>query len=147
VGCHCTRLTEAEAHDVRLHRLRALSSQFAGKRLARAGEGGLLPPAVAQMLRTRNQAEEEYRAGHVYLILSRELLRQAEGVFLLLEYWGGEALYGLHEDDPHVAAALRSVGVPCLVEAPPAGAIYGYCSPGARAMRVFLAARASRSGS
>ena len=87
------------------------------------------------------------RAGHVYLILSRELLRQAEGVFLLLEYWGGEALYGLHEDDPHVAAALRSVGVPCLVEAPPAGAIDGYCSPGARAMRVFLAARASSSGS
>lgn len=140
VAWHCTRLTEAEAEDVRLNGLRPLSAQLAGDRLARAGEGGHLPPDVIDALRASNQATADNRAGRVYLILSASLLRDEEGVYRLLGYWGGEALYGLHEDDRVVAAALRSTGLPSLVEvAVPAAAVDSYCSPGERLMRVFLA--------
>ncbi len=35
----------------------------------------------------------------------------------LFRSWGGEALYSSHEDDPTTGPILRSIGVPCLIEA------------------------------
>lgn len=142
VGWHCTWLLPSEAADISLHGLRPLSPAPAHDRPTRAGEGGLLSQTVLDVLRSRNQADHEYRSGQVQLILSTDLLREAEGVYRLLGYWGGEALYRLHEDGPTLALALRSLGQPSLVEmAVLADLVGSYCSTGDRVMRVYLERR------
>jgi hypothetical protein len=39
------------------------------------------------------------------------------GIESLLRNWGGEALYNSHDNDPETGPLLRSIGVPCIVEA------------------------------
>jgi hypothetical protein len=61
-------------------------------------------------------AGDENRSGLLWLILTRSTLRHWSGVYRLLTYWGGEALYAPHEDDPLGGGILAGMGRPAIIE-------------------------------
>ena len=147
VGYHCTRLTEFEIKSVREAGLQTLRPSLFEGRIAQASNQGLLPSVVADRLLRNNEGRNDHRAGMIWFIFRVGDLRDESGVTRLLSYWGGEALYGSHENDPHVEPALRSLGKPCIVEALlPAAGIESHCLVSERIMRVFLEERSIRTG-
>ncbi|WP_050735451.1 hypothetical protein [Methylobacterium sp. ARG-1] len=148
VGFHCTRLTDEEKAEVERDGLRPLSPELFEGRIASVLRQGLIDRAVADALLERNDCRQENRAGMVWFAFRSRELADESGVGRFFRYWGGEALYGRHEADPATAPALRSLGVPCIVEAAvPASGIETFAMVGERVMRIFLKARGVGTGS
>ncbi len=148
VGFHCTRLTDGERIAVERDGLRPLSPELFETRVAAALADGLIDRAVADAVLCRNGCRDENRAGRVWFVFRSWHLTEESGVGRFFSYWGGEALYGWHEADAAVGYALRTVGVPCIVEATlPAAGIRTIGTVGERVMRIFLTARGIRTGS
>ncbi len=56
----------------------------------------------------------------------------------ILGYWGGEALYSGHDQDPETEPVLRALGRPCIVElSVPHNDIRTYGDLGVRIVRTF----------
>ena len=115
VGWHCTRLTADEATDILENGLRALSYQHTRKRLSERVAAGELSNSEATFLlrRVERRAEDEWRGGRIWAVLSRDALDDERGLENSFRYWGGEVLLAL---DDWTSEALARIGSSCIVE-------------------------------
>jgi len=144
LGFHCTRYHESEIAIVKEHGLKPLSEELAYGRVERLQEIGVIPPQIASRLLSENAVNNKHgdRLGRLCFIFSRSILRHEGDVLRLLSYWGGEALYWAHENDPEVAPVLKSIGRPCIIQAAvPIATLNTYSSVGEKVISVFLQTR------
>jgi hypothetical protein len=113
---HCTNLHPAEIAGVLAGGLVPLDTGLVVRRVKARVAAGDIPQSIAAKLQTDCMANEGNRAGMLWVIFTRSTLKRWGDVYRLLSYWGGEALYGPHEDDPVVAELLAKVGRPAIVE-------------------------------
>jgi len=143
-GYHCTRLHEAEIVSIRREGLRPLSTKLARQRIERMVRLGVLPQHLAQRLLSKNAVDDHAgaRCGMVWLVFTRNLLKDEGGVERLFRSWGGEALYYYYEQDATIGPALRSIGMPAIIEAAvPALSVDSFVSVGERFLNAYLARR------
>ncbi|MGW3312086.1 hypothetical protein ACWDG9_36510 [Streptomyces sp. NPDC001073] len=121
---HATRLLDHEATAIRDHGLRLLDAALVENRLDQAHEHGYLTEADRETLHAQSMVAPEKRnlgrrEGQVCLTLSAEAIsHDVSGVWRLLTFWGGEAIYWHHCDDGEgIAPRLRALGRPALVTA------------------------------
>ncbi|MEU6935635.1 hypothetical protein ABZ943_02790 [Streptomyces rubiginosohelvolus] len=121
---HHTRLLDHEKDAIRAQGLRLLDAQLVNDRLSQAHKLGYLTEAEHETLRTANETVPGKRGpgrreDQVCLTLSAApQTHEVGGIYRLLTYWGGEAIYWQHcEGSPALAAKLRSLGVPSVVTA------------------------------
>ncbi|MET8248684.1 hypothetical protein ABZV31_32440 [Streptomyces sp. NPDC005202] len=121
---HCTRLLDHEADAIRAHGLRPLDAALVDDRLNQAHERGYLTDAEREVLRSQSMVvpgrqRMSNREGQVCLTLSAEATsHDINGAWRLLSFWGGEAIYWQHCDEPDgIAQRLRRLGRPTLVTA------------------------------
>ena len=116
-GWHCTRLTEAEVASIVANGMQLPNLAMLSRRIIALESEKLVTPAVANVLKSKNQADEENRAGRVWFCFFPPRNAGEGGIGDLLRHWGGEALYNSHDRDPKIGPILRSIGMPCLIEA------------------------------
>jgi hypothetical protein len=116
LGFHATRLMEHEVKEIERSGLEPLSVELLERRLLAAQSAGALTPEQAARLLARHQAADENRSRRTAFFFTRAQLKNA-GLDRLCRSWGGEALYGCHEDDEETGPLLRSLGTPCIVVA------------------------------
>ncbi|WP_314223571.1 hypothetical protein [Streptomyces zaehneri] len=121
---HATRLLDHDADAIRAHGLRLLDAALVDDRLNQAHERGYLTDAEREVLRSQSMVTSGRRKlgnreDQVCLTLSAEATsHDINGVWRLLSFWGGEAIYWRHCDDPGgVAQKLSALGRPALVTA------------------------------
>lgn len=121
---HATRLLDHEADAIRAHGLRPLDAALVDDRLEQAHERGYLSDAEQEVLRSQSMVvagrqRVASREDQVCLTLSAEATsHDINGVWRLLSFWGGEAIYWQHCDDADgIAQRLRCLGRPALVTA------------------------------
>ena len=144
VGFHCTRLHESEIEIVKEQGLRPLSEELAYKRVRCLQGIGVIPSHVALKLLSENAVNNRHgkRLGRLCFIFSRSSLRDEHGVSLLLSYWGGEALYWVHKNDPEIASVLKMIGRPCIIQVTvPISILNTFQSVGEKLVSVFLRTR------
>ncbi len=147
VGWHCTRLHETEITSIERDGLRPLDSALLRRRIQACVQAGDLAAEVAKRLHSEHQADDDNRKGLLWFIFTRDTLRDEHGVYRLFRSWGGEALYNSHEDDPATSAALRGIGIPCLVEAfVPVAEIKTFGAIGQRFLNIYLDRRGISTG-
>lgn len=76
---------------------------------------GAISPAVAEGFKRRHQSDSPTRVGKIWFLFTRP--HNDEGIEDFLRFWGGEALCAATDRDPELGPAVRSVGVPSVVEA------------------------------
>lgn len=117
-GFHCTRLCDDEIEHIRGSGMVPSSASFLANRIEARATAGDIPGPVAERLLRENQAAKESRIGMIWFVNGASILREDEGgLYRLFRYWGGEALYGLHEHDVETAPLLQRLGQPCIVAA------------------------------
>ncbi|MBB5498679.1 hypothetical protein [Paraburkholderia sp. MM5384-R2] len=116
-GWHCTRLTDAEIGQIIASGKQLPDGAMLRRRIEALVLANLLPGDVAGRLQTVNQADDSNRAGMLWFCFFPPRLAGEHGIGRFFRYWGGEALYNLHEDDAATSQLLRAIGTPCLVEA------------------------------
>ena len=123
VGYHCTRLHEEEIKSILEIGLLPLSKGTTENRISKLQERGELAESIAQKLRQHNWADgrvfEGNRSGIIWFVLTRSLLYSEDGygISSFFRYWGGEAIYAPHEDDPYISSVLQQIGTPFIIEA------------------------------
>ncbi len=138
VGFHCTRLTPAEVGNIKANGLSPLSQELVKSRVRAAQHDGLIDRRLADKIIGCNQCKERGRAGLLWFIFTRGILRDRSAVERFFRSWGGEAIYWGREGEAD-GAALTSIGEPAIVEAAvPAERIQTYCSVGKRFTNFFL---------
>jgi hypothetical protein len=115
-GWHCTRLTDVEILVVQRTGMQLPDRATLFRRIDAVVRDGLLAADIGTLLKGTNQAGEEYRAGRIYFCFFPPRA-DGDGVADFFRYWGGEALYNSHENNPLTGMAIASIGVPCIVEA------------------------------
>jgi hypothetical protein len=122
VGYHCTRLTPGEIAGIKSDGMRLLTSDLVSKRLTQCCADGHLAQGEFDYLRRsghiRKSLDNKYgkRTGMIWLCPNRSTLRESSGVFRLFQHWGGEVMYGGHENDTAIASTLCRIGTPCIVK-------------------------------
>jgi hypothetical protein len=115
---HCTRLTDAEITNVKKVGLRPLTEELRRARVEDLiAAGGLCPELGARLLAHNPYLNLACRLGLISFYLTKDIGPECWKFF---RYWGGEAVFLLPSDQPHYErdrASLKSVGVPCIVEA------------------------------
>jgi hypothetical protein len=86
-------------------------------RIGKCVEDGSLTQAVAEQLKARHQANDANRKGRLWFCTYPPSRAGEGGIGRFFRHWGGEALYNAHESDPQTSPQLRTIGVPCVVEA------------------------------
>lgn len=114
---HCTRLTDHEHHCIVREGMRLPNGEMLLRRIVAARADGLLAPDVADLLMAKHQADHPNRVNRIWFCFFPPRIAGESGIGRFFRYWGGEALYGMHEPDPGTGPALRAIGRPCLVEA------------------------------
>jgi hypothetical protein len=119
VGFHCSRLIPEEIDDIRATGLRPLSHAFTCERIDRLVHQNLVSAALAPELKRRDDSPHAGLARREGLLSFFHCLstleRDEEGLYRLLRYWGGEAVYGHHPESSLARDALRRIGTPCIV--------------------------------
>lgn len=139
VGYHCTRLVDEEANSIVSCGLTPLTPDLVIGRVRRREDAGDLSADAATRLLSNHLADQRGRTGMTWFIFTTASLRWEMGVWRLFTHWGGEALYVCYERDPEMGELLRSLGVPCIVEAAvPVADIETFCSVGERLVRCYL---------
>ncbi|MDH6258420.1 hypothetical protein [Bradyrhizobium sp. BR13661] len=145
-GYHCTRLTESEIGHIVANGMQLPSGSMLRKRIHALQGDGLIDATVAKRLVEKNQADEENRAGRIWFCFFPPYLAGESGIESLLRYWGGEALYNLHDRDPETEPILARIGTPCLIEADvPISSMKGPSFLDMKVARQFLMRRGFRS--
>ena len=116
-GYHCTRLTYSEIGHIVANGMQLPNFSVLSDRIQKAHEAGLIDRQAADRLRAENLASKGSRAGMIGFCFYPPHFAGQGAVERLFRSWGGEALYCLHERDPITGPVLKSLGVPCLVEA------------------------------
>ena len=126
LGWHCTRLTDTEVDDVLCNGMGLPDAMMLERRIDALVEDDEISPDVARLLKSTNQADEEYRAGRVCFCFFPPEKAGESGIGRFFRHWGGEALYNSHENDPITSPAISGIGTPCIVEADvPAASLRG----------------------
>jgi hypothetical protein len=115
VGFHCTRLAEDEITDIREAGLQPLTPALTRQRVQHRVANGDLTQATAAKLLQGSQANQSNRSARVCLVDRVSQLKSEGGFYRLFKYWGGEALYWMHEEDQKVARELQAFGEACIV--------------------------------
>ena len=110
LGFHCTRLHDDEICAIVDGGLVPLSPELVAARVKKRVIAGDITEAGAAKLLSQHRAADENQRNLVHL----ETLK-ISGIWRLLRFWGGEALYGGHEEDPLIGPALRRIGSPSIV--------------------------------
>ena len=116
-GFHCTRLTKEEMQQIERDGMSLPDVSTLHKRICSIQNAGLISPGIASQLREKNQSSEPNRAKKIWFCFYHPRLAGQHGIERFFRSWGGEALYNSHETDPLVGGILRSIGIPCLIEA------------------------------
>jgi hypothetical protein len=117
LGFHCTRLHQDEIRAILGEGLVPLSPELVVGRVKNRMISGDISEGIAAKLLSQHQAADENRQGMIWFVFSKSLLADESGVWRLFRFWGGEALYGGHDEDPDTGAVLRRVGSPSIVVA------------------------------
>ena len=142
VGWHCTRLTDQEIEQISRNGMRLPDGAMLARRIDAVVVAGCLAPDVARLLKFRNQADEENRAGTVWFCFYPPGRAGEHGIGRFFRHWGGEALYNSHERDPVSSQAISCIGKPCLVEASvPIASLASYGGPELNIVRRYLVSR------
>jgi hypothetical protein len=115
-GWHCTRLRDAEVHNIRTQGMAVLSTSLVCSRIDAAQNDGELPRDVADRLRAMHRASDMYRQGQIWFGFS-PTLPDEHATNRLLRNWGGEAIYWAHEVDQVIGPVLRRIGRPSIIDA------------------------------
>ena len=139
VGWHCSRLTDAEINDILRNGMTLPDGAMLARRVNAVVGAGLLDRCVAQLLKSRNQADEKNRAGMVWFCFFPPRKAGEFSIERFFRHWGGEALHNSHERDPVSSQALARIGTPCLVEAAvPISSLARHAGPECTIIRRFL---------
>ena len=117
LGWHCTRLTDAEVKEIYRNGMWLPDREKLTRRIEAVVAEGLLSADVSRLLKSRNQADEKYRARMIWFCFYPPRRSGESGIERFFRHWGGEALYNSHERDPVSSPAIGRIGTPCLVEA------------------------------
>lgn len=115
-GYHCTKLTESEILNIANNGMNLPDLDLLTRRIDALASCGTLTLEIANKLKTKNQANDQKRAGKLYFCFYPPK-KTGNGVESFFRLWGGEALYGHHEKDLEVGEVLRNIGRPCIIEA------------------------------
>lgn len=113
---HCTRLCDVDIERIQKTGMLPLTPEMTKLRLAEMQERGYLSAADASVLESESQSGHSERRGITCWILGHKPLREEDSVGGMFSYWGGEAMYCAHEDEP-LGDVLRSLGTAAIVEA------------------------------
>ena len=75
----------------------------------------LIAPDIAERLKSKNQADKNYRARKVWFCFFPPRNAGEHGIKRFFRHWGGEALYVCHENDPLTSHAISCIGLPRIV--------------------------------
>ena len=117
VGWHCTRLTDVEIEGISRNGMQLPDAAMLARRIDAVVEANGLEPDVARLLKDRNQAGDENRAGMIWFCFFPPKRAGEAGIGRFFRHWGGEALYNSHEQNPVSSSAISDIGTPCIVEA------------------------------
>ena len=117
LGWHCTRLTDAEADEVRCNGMQLPNAEMLARRIEALVKDKLIAPDIAERLKSKNQADKNYRARKVWFCFFPPRNAGEHGIKRFFRHWGGEALYVCHENDPLTSHAISCIGLPRIVEA------------------------------
>lgn len=116
VGWHCTRLTDAEIKLITTDGMEPLNTDMLHRRIDRLVTSKALNPVQAERLKAKHQASDASRVEMLWFCFFPPH-RAGRGIFDLLRFWGGEALYNSHDSDPELGPILHALGTPAVVEA------------------------------
>ena len=116
-GYHCTRLTDNEIASIQRDGMQLPDAEVLKNRINNLCREGILKASNARQLIEKNQAGDDCRARMIWFCFFEPQEDGQHGIERFFRFWGGEALYNSHEDDASMAAVLRRIGTPCLVEA------------------------------
>ena len=117
VGWHCTRLTQEEVAAIVDDEMQLPDRAMLNRRVDALTRAGVLDEILAGKLKATNQADEDNRAGLIWLCFYPPRVAGESGIKRFFRHWGGEVLYNFHEDEPDTGAAIACIGQPCLIEA------------------------------
>ncbi len=145
IGHHCTKLTVAEIEDVRSNGMTLQNATSLNSRISSLQEMGEITADIAQLLKSRNQADDSNRANMLWFCFFEPFLAGRCGIERFFRSWGGEALYNSHEDEPVTSNALLSIGTPCIIRAKVSiASLAESYYPDSSMIRAFLSQRGHR---
>ncbi len=107
-GYHCTRFTDVEVEDIIADGMMPPSPVMLKDRIRRLQQDGTIDASIADRLIGENQTHEPTRMGRIWFVFTSAPLRERWGAGDFFRYWGGEALYNMH--DKETGRAVRAVG-------------------------------------
>jgi len=116
VGYHCTKLTREEIDSTSSNGLVLQNGVSLGARIDRILRTGSISPEVAHSLKEENQADECNRKNMLWFCFYAPSIAGECGIGRFFRFWGGEALYNSHENNPTTRPLLRSLGIPSIVK-------------------------------
>lgn len=116
-GYHCTRLTEDEIHFILANGMQLPDQNMLYKRIDLIEKAGLINSYISERLKSNNQADNPNRAGMLWFCFFPPYHAEQAGIERFFRSWGGESLYGCHENDPVSGHVLNMIGTPCIIEA------------------------------
>lgn len=117
ISYHCARLHADEIAAIRANGMVPLSVERLATRIQRRIDAGDIPEIPGRQLLEKHGAASPTRNGKLWFFRTRSTLQDEIGLHLLFRYWGGEALYHLHETDTEIEPILRGIGEPSIVVA------------------------------
>lgn len=116
-GYHCTKLTSEEIENIRANGMSLQNADSLSARIDRLFHNNLVSHEVAQCLKETNEADHRSRANILWFCFFEPFPARKHGVERFFNFWGGEALYNSHKDNPITGTALRGIGTPCMIKA------------------------------
>ena len=141
-GWHCTRLTDAEINEIQRNGMQLPNAAMLTRRIEALVVAGQLDCHSAQQLIAKNQADEANRANMLSFCFYPPGRAGESGIGRFFRYWGGEALYNSHQDDPVMSSIIGCIGTPSLVEAEvPVALLKSSTGLALKVARLFLISR------
>ncbi|MCD4782864.1 MAG: hypothetical protein K8T10_03425 [Candidatus Eremiobacteraeota bacterium] len=122
IGYHCTRLISSEIISIKRDGMKTLSPELIQKRFISAYKQEQLSKKDFESLTNSPIVKKHLcnkyctRTGMIWFCANRSTLKKCNLVYRLFKYWGGEAVYNGHENDPIISNTLKSIGVPCIIK-------------------------------
>lgn len=116
-GLHCTKLTPDEIQLIKTGGMSLPNETLLANRIDATARQGFISSDVASRLKADHDAASQSRAGMVWFCFFPPHIGGESGIGDFFRFWGGEALYRSHHNDPITGPAIEAFGIPCLVEA------------------------------